>query len=169
MAGMHWPGSASDEIDKIGSRIMSGEEVRILVKTTKSMTAHMIDRCLAAASHCIEHGNDGQAIDLMKAKFQEAAREVSLWELGGIKKAGLFLRPMEKALVKRHGPLVGREIYWDFVDSFWIQSWTDVPLEENRLKRPIAQTKEWHWRLMAHLSLMRLLSFEDHSSTLHRD
>jgi hypothetical protein len=166
---MQWTLSASVEIGNNWLRFLTGEGEETQVKPTKSMIVHILDLCLEAASVCVEHGNDAPANQVMKSKFSNAARNVSQWNLGGIRKAGLFLRPMERSLVKRFGPLVGRELYWDFVESFWIQSWTDVPLDDSRMERPILHTKEWHWRLMAHRTLKRLLEFETFSIHIHRD
>jgi hypothetical protein len=100
----------------------------ISIMSTRMTTIDVIARCLAAASLCVKDGNNRRANVFMKGEFREMAREVSRWELGGEAKASLLLHPMEKELVSRYGSLLGRRLYWDFVDAFWLQSWTNEPL-----------------------------------------
>jgi hypothetical protein len=106
----------------------------------------VIERCLAAASHCMQLGNDRRANAWMKAEFREVAREVAHLRLSGETKVGLFLLPMEEELVNHHGLEIGRRLYTDFVDAFWIQTWTILPLDEERLERETQRLTDWHLR-----------------------
>lgn len=115
----------------------------------------VIDRCLAAASFYLEYGNDRRANALMKEEFREIAREVARLELSGETKVDLFLLPMREELVNRHGQQVGRMIFSDFVDAFWIQSWTDIPLDPVRLERASKPLIDWHDRVQFDQELRR--------------
>jgi hypothetical protein len=103
--------------------------------TEQIARSEVIDRCLAAALCCVEVGNDRRANDLMKAEFRAVARDVSQWQLSSETKVELFLLPMEEELVLRHGLQVGRKLFSDFIDAFWVQTWTDVPLDPKKLQR----------------------------------
>lgn len=91
----------------------------------KLTSAGVKTRCLASISWYVENGNHLKAKLAMKAEIRELAREVAHWCLNGESKARLFLRPMEAELVQRYGPHLGRQLYWDFVDVFWLQTWSD--------------------------------------------
>jgi hypothetical protein len=98
----------------------------------------VIPRCLAATCRCLGEENNPQADLAMKDEFRAIAREVSRWQLSGESKARHFLRPMEKELVNRYGATIGRRLYWDFVEAFWIQSWTSEPIVPPKLEWTIA-------------------------------
>jgi hypothetical protein len=84
------------------------------------------NRCLASLSRCFKQGHDEPAVDQMKAEIRLIARDVANWHLSGEAKARIFLRPMEEVLVNHYGSHVGRRLYWDFVDAFWLPSWSAV-------------------------------------------
>jgi hypothetical protein len=132
-------------------------------------TSKVIERCLAAASCCVELGNDREANASMKAEFREVAREVSYWQLSGETKASLFLDRMEHELLYRHGQVVGRRLYVDFIDAFWIQTWIDVPLDLDRLERPVGNLANWHLRIDSERILRRRISTHDYGSTAHQN
>jgi hypothetical protein len=111
---------------------------------------------MASASACIASGNDHHANDLMKAELGEIAREVALWEMSGEMKAQLYFGPMEQRLLDHFGLSVGRDLFRDFVDAFWLQSWTRVPLNRAKLERCVKPTTEWHrWVLTDHHLIRR--------------
>ncbi len=130
-------------------------------------TSEIIKRCLAAASSCVEVGNDRVANDLMKDEFREVAREVAYWQLSGEAKAELFLVPMEVELINRHGQQVGRSLYSDFIAAFWTQSWTDIPLDRKRLERNRAWSIDWHQKVQADVDWRRGI-INSHFSTVPR-
>ena len=101
----------------------------------KQSTGEVMARFLVAAGLCVKDGNNRRANVLMKALFRDIAREVAAWRLSGEAKVKLFLRPMEEELVHRYGAILGRRLYWDFVDAFWLQSWSVEPLTP-RLEAP---------------------------------
>jgi hypothetical protein len=131
--------------------------------------SEIIDRCLAAALFCIELGNDRRANDLMKAEFREVAREVSHWQLSGETKACLFLAPMEEELVSRHGQDLGRMLYVDFVDAFWIQAWIDVPLDVEKLERNVCSSTDRHDQLLTDRTLRRRIATQDYFSCVNNN
>ncbi len=98
----------------------------------------IIPRCLAAAIRCVTDGNDQRAKLAMKARFREIAREVSRWQLSGEAKAKQFVRPLEEELVNRFGSLIGRRLYWEFFDAFWLLSLTNEDLVHAKTERSIA-------------------------------
>lgn len=117
----------------------------------------VVDVCIALACDCVERGNDHQANQIMRLGFAKIAQYVSLWQMSGDLKAILFLRPMERRLIHLYGPTIGGSLWLDFVDSFWLQSWTDVPLDHDRLTRNIEPTAEWHRQiLIKHQSYHRI-------------
>jgi hypothetical protein len=90
-------------------------------------------KSLSAASRCFKEGSTSQAIEVMKDEVRLIAREVARWQLSGEAKARIFLRPLETVLVNHYGSHNGRRLYWDFVDAFWLQSWSETPLEISRV------------------------------------
>ncbi len=130
------------------------------------ITDDIVDRCLAVAEICIELGNDCRANALMKAEFREIAREVSHWQLSGEMKADLFLVPMEEELTQRHGPEIGRTLYSDFIDAFWLQTWTEIPLDLERLARSQGWMTDWHQQVQADLQWRREITEQYFSASL---
>jgi hypothetical protein len=119
--------------------------------------ANVVDSCMNSASACIESGNGRQAIELMRAELGEIARQVALWKMSGENKASLFFRPMEERLLDLYGPSIGRNLFQDFIDAFWLQSWTEFPLDFARLERDVEPTAEWHRRVITgHRSIRRM-------------
>ena len=102
------------------------------------------NRCLASICVCVENGNQLMAKMTMKAEIRELAREVARWCLNGESKARLFLRPMEGELVRRFGPHLGRQLYWDFVEVFWLQTWSDSLLFPSVRSRASGFSAEYH-------------------------
>ncbi len=85
-------------------------------------------RCFEAVARCFQEGNQPEAVEAMKAEVRLIARDVARWRLGGEAKAKLFLKPMEETLVNHYGAHVGRRLYWDYLEAFWLQSWSVEPL-----------------------------------------
>ena len=100
----------------------------------------------------------------MKAEFRELAKEVSHWQLTGDIKADLFLLPMEEELLSRHGDLIGRRLYWDFVDAFWIQTWTEIPLDFSQMERAVGPMMDLFERLQSDRALRRMIHGRDYST-----
>jgi hypothetical protein len=98
--------------------------------------SEVTSRSLAAASRCFKQGNTLQAVEAMKDEVREIARDVARWHLSGEAKARVFLRPLEEVLVNHYGSHNGRRLYWDFVDAFWLQSWSETLLEPGRVIEP---------------------------------
>jgi hypothetical protein len=120
---------------------------------------NVVDFCMSSASACIESGNSRQANDLMRAELGEIARQVARWEMSGENKALLFFRPMEKRLLNRYGPSIGRNLFLDFIDAFWLQSWTVFPLDPAKPGRDIESTAEWHRRILTdHRSIQLIVT-----------
>jgi hypothetical protein len=108
--------------------------------TIASVTVH----CMASVSRCVQEGVDHHSIAIMKAEIRRVAREVSRWRLSGEAKARLFLRPMENQLVCEYGSHFGRRLYWDFIDAFWLQSWSDSDLVDSARGSASGFSPEYH-------------------------
>jgi hypothetical protein len=132
-----------------------------------ALTVHdVVDYCMALAADCVKRGNGRQANRLMNVEFAKVARQVSLWQMSSDLKVVLFLNPMERRLLSVHGPALGRRLWLDFVESFWLQSFTEVPLDRARLARVIESTAEWHRQiLIKHQPFLRL-ALVDFSTSL---
>ncbi len=95
------------------------------------LISEVTTRTPAALSRCFKDGNDSRAVMIMKAEIRQIAREIASWQLSGEAKARIFLKPMEEMLVNHYGSHVGRKLYWAYVDAFWLQSWSVIPLVPN--------------------------------------
>jgi hypothetical protein len=100
------------------------------------------NRCLAVMSRSVQEGNTPEATLAMRSEILEIAREASHWNLGCETKARLLLRPMEEALVDRYGSHLGRRLYWDFVEGFWITSFSGSSADRPEQHRPIVWAEE---------------------------
>jgi hypothetical protein len=107
------------------------------------ITGDVKARCLAVISRSVKEGNTVRANLVMKAEIHKIAREVSHWQLGGEAKARHLLRPMEEVLVSRHGSQVGRRLYWDFVEAFWLASFPDSSVARSEQGQPASRVFEW--------------------------
>ena len=117
----------------------------------------VVERCLGAASNCVEMGHDRGAIEIMNQEFREVAREVAHWGLNGETKATLFLIPMEVELNLRHGDQLGRRLYREFISAFWLQTWSEERLDPERIvRRPNPRTDLFSYMQMDHASLSRI-------------
>ncbi len=105
-------------------------ESEISIMPNPLLISEVTTRNFAALSRCFKDGNNTASVQIMKAEIRQIAREVAHWQLSGETKARIFLKPIEKVLVDHYGSHVGRRLYWDYVDAFWLQSWSVVPLPQ---------------------------------------